>query len=186
MGIEAKHAYRFGYLKSDQWKAVRLEALVREKGKCQVCGEESIANDAHHVWYPKNIYETTERHLVILCRPCHDFIHAMLPECKTSDEELGLAEWARFKSAIAMWRNEKLAIFQTGEPYMKAKQLRDAYLEMKSRCADYERRLGFAGPDSKAPSVDAEVNHIISMVRKWAFAFKHSQSENKSIDISEE
>lgn len=115
MSIEGKHAYRFKYLKSDQWQAVRLEALVREKSLCQICGEESISNDAHHIWYPENIYETREVHLVILCRPCHEFVHAMLPECKTQNEEKGLAEWIRFKNAVVAWRIEKLKLFRDAE-----------------------------------------------------------------------
>jgi len=72
MGIEGKHAYRFVYLKSEKWQNVRIEALAREGGKCQICGEESISNDAHHVWYPESIWETRSENLVILCRPCHE------------------------------------------------------------------------------------------------------------------
>ena len=111
MSIEGKHAYRFSYLKSDKWSNVRIEALGRENGKCQICGEESIFNDAHHMWYPKPIWETTERHLVILCRPCHNFIHAIIPECKTNDEEKGRAHWFKFSNAIIAWRNQKLDFF---------------------------------------------------------------------------
>lgn len=112
MSIDSKHAYRFGYLKSDKWKAVRLEALVREKGKCQICGEESIFNDAHHKWYPENIQDTTEKHLIILCRPCHEFIHAVFPECKTSNIEEGEKIWSRFYNAIMVWRLGKASIFE--------------------------------------------------------------------------
>ncbi len=78
MSIEAKHAYRFGYLKSEQWQTVRIAALARERGRCQICREFSVSNDAHHIEYAANIYETKEDHLVILCRPCHDLIHDLL------------------------------------------------------------------------------------------------------------
>lgn len=78
MGIESQHAYRFGYLKSEQWQTVRIEALAREKGRCQVCEEFSVNNDAHHVEYPSSIWQTKAEHLAILCRPCHQFIHAIL------------------------------------------------------------------------------------------------------------
>lgn len=78
MGIEAKHYYRFGYLKSEQWQTVRIEALAREKGKCQICGEFSISSDAHHIEYPDNIWETKSSQLIILCRICHDLIHGVL------------------------------------------------------------------------------------------------------------
>ena len=135
MSIESKHAYRFGYLKSEQWSNVRLEALAREKGRCEICGEESISNDAHHVWYPKNIYETTERHLVILCRPCHNFIHSMLPECKHRDEEKGIKDWLNFKNAILTWRAEKVKIFSASG---KSEKLRLAYEQLKK---NYEEDL---------------------------------------------
>lgn len=111
MSVDSKYAYRFGYLKSEKWKAVRLEALVRESGKCQICGEESISNDAHHAWYPDSIWDTTERQLVVLCRPCHDFIHTMVPECKTSNEQDGREMWLKFSNAIIAWRRDKIALF---------------------------------------------------------------------------
>lgn len=107
VSIESKHAYRFGYLKSEQWSNVRLEALAREGGKCQICKEESISNDAHHIWYPENIYETRAENLVILCRCCHDFVHSMMPDCKTRDEQEGRELWLKFSNAIFVWRSSK-------------------------------------------------------------------------------
>ena len=111
MSIESKHAYRFGYLKSEKWQIVRLEALAREKAKCQICGVESISNDAHHIWYPESIYETEERHLVVLCRSCHNFIHIMMPECKTKNAEEGIANWLKFFNAVKIWRGAHHELF---------------------------------------------------------------------------
>lgn len=136
MGIEAKHAYRFEYLKSEKWSTVRIEALAREKGKCQICGEESIHNDAHHVWYPESIWDTTETHLVVLCRCCHEFLHVMLPECKTGDEESGKAQWTRFRNAIIVWRLNKQGIFEVMPEvlgYSGPKDLRKGYDALKER-----------------------------------------------------
>lgn len=107
MSIEGKHHYRFTYLKSEEWKTVRIEALARENGKCQICGEENLSNDAHHVWYPESIWDTRAEQLAILCRACHDFVHAMMPECKTNDEEVGRAHWSNFRNAIIAWRTAK-------------------------------------------------------------------------------
>ena len=134
MSIESKHAYRFGYLKSEQWKNVRIEALARERGMCQICREESISNDAHHIWYPENIYETTERHLVILCRPCHDFVHLMLPECKTRDEDEGIAQWTRFRNAVLTWRIEHMKLFSStdGVKLVSAKYLGNELARLKT------------------------------------------------------
>lgn len=144
MSIEGKHAYRFGYLKSDKWKTVRLEALVREKGRCQICSEESISNDAHHIWYPESIWETQERHLVILCRICHDFVHCVLPDCKTKDEEYGTTQWNTLKNAIIAWRRDKQAIFSDpsgmetegdeSKKISKVSELRKAHTKLHLKC----------------------------------------------------
>lgn len=107
MSTESKRAYRFDYLKSEEWKTVRLEALAREDAKCQCCGDRSLTNDAHHVWYPKFIRRTRAHHLVILCRPCHDLLHSLFPECKTSDKVKGWTIWQLFHKSINRWRMEK-------------------------------------------------------------------------------
>jgi len=108
MGIEHKHAYRFVYLRSDEWQGVRLEALVREDGKCQICGEESIFNDAHHVVYPKSFWQTKPHHLVILCRPCHNVSHAFI---KHKHGKCGARwkEWFAMICILKEWQASKVA-----------------------------------------------------------------------------
>ena len=144
MSIESKHAYRFGYLKSEQWQSVRLEALAREGGKCQICGEESISNDAHHIWYPDNIYQTTSRHLAVLCRPCHDLLHVLLPECKHNDEERGMHEWLKFQQAVGFWIHRKRERFQEdGAPVdVTPRRLRDALKLMTKKRQETLNLLG--------------------------------------------
>lgn len=178
MSIESKHAYRFIFLKSDKWQQVRLEALARESGKCQICGEESIYNDAHHIWYPENIYETTERHLVILCRPCHDFVHAMLPDCKTSDEEFGTNEWCRIKNAIVGWRREKAFLFTDSESnpdltfhfayHAKASDLRAAYEKLREQHYKLIQKIQNQGVESaKELTPQQEYNCVKHILQKW-------------------
>lgn len=140
MSIARKHAYRFGYLKSEQWKTVRLEALAREKGKCQLCDEESVFNDAHHIWYPANIYHTTADLLVILCRPCHDFTHIMVPECKGKDPKEAKDHWLKFFNAIKAWRDQKSRAFEMIEFRCPA-DLRAAYLALRDKCKEQESAL---------------------------------------------
>jgi len=79
VSIARKHAYRFGYLKSEQWQNVRLEVLVRDGGKCRMCGHFSLSNDVHHCYYPKDVWETQPTHCITLCRECHDKIHNSKP-----------------------------------------------------------------------------------------------------------
>ncbi len=110
MSIEGKHAYRFVFLRSDKWSAVRLEALLREKAKCQICKEESISNDAHHVVYPESVWDTTETDLIILCRPCHTLVHELLRIGVMSlklDRANCIADFVRVIESLNKWRREK-------------------------------------------------------------------------------
>lgn len=75
MGIASKHEYRFVYLKSDEWKLVRSEALAACDAKCAICNHRDLKNDAHHLHYPENFKETTSKDLIVLCRTCHELVH---------------------------------------------------------------------------------------------------------------
>jgi len=189
MSIEAKHYYRFQYLKSDEWQTVRIEVLARERAHCQICGEESISNDAHHVWYPENIWETASKHLVVLCRPCHTFIHEIVPECKTNDEEVGRAHWLKFQYAIRDWRAEKRRLFEEENKLASVSGLRKAYVELKSK---YENLLNGIIEEQdllkrkerllkKVPEVAPaerdflkESDRIFNTLKAWEAAYKKS------------
>jgi hypothetical protein len=93
MSIESRHAYRFGFLRSDKWKALRLERLVRDGAKCRLCGKHDLSNDVHHWKYPENWNDTKVWHLKTLCRECHDDVH----EIMKSHPELG---WKQIKCRV--------------------------------------------------------------------------------------
>lgn len=205
MSIASKHAYRFTYLKSEQWETVRLEALAREGGKCQICGEESFFNDAHHVWYPSNVYETTEKHLVVLCRECHNFIHCIIPECKTSDEAKGMAAWEKYKNAIQIWRMEKLGLFSRasgleGTIPIPAKELRLAYAECKKKCQEQEHIIrAFTAQYGKVPIsglpveptafgfdvLSDRLSMLLVEMKKWSKDYLKSQRSKFPVDDSD-
>lgn len=166
VSIEGKHAYRFGYLKSEEWKTVRIEALAREGGKCQVCGEESIFNDAHHIWYPENVYETTEEHLAILCRPCHELLHALMPESKTSDEGIGRETWIRFRNAIQGWQMQKRHAPDFQGP-IRAKELREAYDHLKAELRDL-REKDQKGLIAAGATVQEQLTTVTAIIKGWA------------------
>lgn len=75
MSVATKHAYRFGYLKSEEWGYVRAEVLARDNATCAICSIRSLSNDVHHYRYPRNIWDTTASYCVTLCRECHDTVH---------------------------------------------------------------------------------------------------------------
>jgi len=168
MSVEGKHAYRFNYLKSETWQAVRLEALAREGGKCQVCGLESVFNDAHHVWYPASVWDTTEEHLVILCRPCHDLLHALMPESKTSDEGIGREVWIRYRNAIQAWQIQKRSVPEFQGP-IRAKELREAYERIKAQLHDLQSKeqRGLISPGS---TTEQQLSIVMALIRGWAKA----------------
>lgn len=201
MSIASKHAYRFGYLKSEQWKTVRIEALAREGAKCQICMEESIFNDAHHAWYPENIWETTERHLIVLCRGCHDFLHAVMPECKTNNEKNGTESWLKLKNSILAWRMCKASLFtnppvsESGRP-VKVKELRDAYDLMKKQfdvqesvIKSYREKFGMIIEDTikveaEGVGIDAlckTLCSVVSDIKKWG----NEARKNSSLDYND-
>jgi hypothetical protein len=78
MGIESKHAYRFGFLRSEEWRGIRLEVLSKYGGRCFVCKKEDWSNDVHHLLYSKDWKKTPRKHMVPLCRVHHDRFHDIL------------------------------------------------------------------------------------------------------------
>jgi hypothetical protein len=105
MGISHKHAYRFVYLKSEEWKDVRFEALAREMARCQICGEENFSNDAHHIYYPKSVWDTKADYLVILCRECHEFAQLLFNQQK--NREAGKQAFDKIVAIIHSWFKAK-------------------------------------------------------------------------------
>lgn len=142
MSINGKHAYRFVYLKSEEWKTVRVEALARSAAKCEICGEENISNDAHHIYYPESFWQTKVEHLVILCRPCHNVAHALIKNGKKSKEE-SISEWEAIIKALQIWRAEKSEWMKDPDAVaiLCPKQLREAYEHAKEECSRMEMKM---------------------------------------------
>lgn len=105
MSIEGKHAYRFVFLRSEKWKDLRIEALARDDAKCQICLERNLSNDAHHIYYPPSVYDTQADDLVILCRPCHELVEAIIRTDKTKD--ISIKRFRFLVNAIAQWKLNK-------------------------------------------------------------------------------
>jgi hypothetical protein len=103
MSIEAKHAYRFGFLKSEKWSQIRLETLVHFHSRCYICGKEKYNNDVHHVTYPEDLNDSCLKNLVVLYRTCHEFIHGFMDHRKIespSRQWKVIKEFAKYFGAI--------------------------------------------------------------------------------------
>ena len=126
MSIEAKHKYRFGFLKSEKWQNFRLEALVNSSGKCFVCGDEHFSNDVHHIIYPDVWDETAMRHVAILCRDCHDKIHFLTDGREFESDG---HKWKFFHAVTALLRDVAIKNWElkrATERKLEAQQIRDA------------------------------------------------------------
>lgn len=110
--VVKKHEYRFRFLKSHEWKTVRLRALARDKGRCRLCRFRDLSNDAHHVWYDQNVWDTKAIHLVTLCRPCHDLVHAVLQKPSSfPSHRAALQAFVVFRNGIRDWLEEMRKIY---------------------------------------------------------------------------
>lgn len=68
------------YLVSDEWKAIRQEALERAKHRCQICNGDSNLQ-VHHRYY-RGLGKEQPEDLTVLCEECHKLYedHKKLPK----------------------------------------------------------------------------------------------------------
>jgi len=77
--------YRDVYLKSDDWKSLRKERILKSGCRCDICGTRTERLDAHHLKY-RRLHNVSVCDLRAVCRRCHDAIHLLLkkyPKLKT-------------------------------------------------------------------------------------------------------
>lgn len=107
MGIEARHSYRFGYLKSEHWQCLRASKMAEVNAECFFCGKRDLSNDVHHVHYPKDIYSTPIGFLRVLCREHHERIHALTDELKAKHPGTSKGDdFKRFRLASSVIESE--------------------------------------------------------------------------------
>ena len=85
--------YRNVYLKSEEWKSLRMESIFKDRFRCKLCGVRpkkkggSIFDkfQVHHVKY-KRLFDVTSGDLKTLCPECHVRVHQLMdkyPKMKT-------------------------------------------------------------------------------------------------------
>lgn len=112
--------YRDKYLKSEDWKTLRDSKVARCGNICALCQKEQSSVDVHHLKY-KHLYDVTHDDLRVLCRDCHNKIHALLlkyPKMKTLGRKrlwqtikchLGTKrDMAYFRFIVARYEQKKL------------------------------------------------------------------------------
>ncbi len=93
------------YLRSDLWEKVRNKALKKHGCFCYGCSSVKTLN-LHHVYYPEDINNTTEDHLVPLCFKCHSVVH----------NKADLIPFTRVEQEIESKKLEILMIFGKTKP----------------------------------------------------------------------
>jgi 5-methylcytosine-specific restriction endonuclease McrA len=76
--VMARNQYE-KYLGTPELKAKKSRARIRAGNRCQVCGATDKPLEVHHNDYSELGAEPPES-LVVLCRPCHQHFHGILPE----------------------------------------------------------------------------------------------------------
>jgi hypothetical protein len=66
--------YNDTYLNSTHWRQLRELKFAISGRRCQQCSSESSLH-VHHLNY-KSIYDVTPLDLLVVCKPCHDNLHA--------------------------------------------------------------------------------------------------------------
>lgn len=70
----------YKFYQSNQWKSVRLAALIRDNYLCQDCIKEKKITEAQHVHHIEEVKDNWDRrydieNVVSLCPPCHNRRH---------------------------------------------------------------------------------------------------------------
>lgn len=66
--------YRDVYLQSPHWKGLKAKKRREEPAVCGHCRTDQGV-DLHHLHYPKDVYQTKTKHVMWLCRTCHNLAH---------------------------------------------------------------------------------------------------------------
>lgn len=123
--------YRDVYLKSDEWKTLRVEKLVERKSRCTLCRVQSDSNDVHHLKY-HHLWDVKLHDLMVLCRPCHDWVHSVLKKYpKMKKLNSGRIYRAILQQYDKKLRDEKLARRVTRADERKTKLKLKRQLKLK-------------------------------------------------------
>lgn len=123
MGADAKHFYRFTYLKSEHWQNLRLEKLASVDACCQRCGHRDLSNDVHHLRYRK-LFDVTKDDLLVLCRACHSTVHDSMDAVREAIDAGGNASVETWIAFVAVWGEKPHRIRELGSIMRDMRQSR--------------------------------------------------------------
>ena len=98
--------YRDVYLKSDDWKNLRLLRLLKSNYVCAICAVTSECLDVHHVNY-RNLHDVQTTDLRALCRPCHNKVHALMKKYPKLKKEQNNIQWRTVQQHLSPFLHGK-------------------------------------------------------------------------------
>ncbi len=150
--LNRKEWYRTVYLRSDVWKAIRLDVALKFSGKCYICEAEDIGNDVHHIWYDDMRFVQPEQ-FTFLCRRCHIRIHELISPKQCCHLEDQLDALRKFKFFAGQIKGEIMA----GKPKPKKGYVKPAPgIPHCQCCFGHTNRLGPFNPwrpDEESPTM---------------------------------
>ena len=89
------------YLRTPEWKAVRMEVLHLRNHKCERCNS-TYRLEVHHKSY-RHIFNESPNDLEVLCHSCHKNHHKIQDKKKTYGKKGKRKQWASkvFKNLYA-------------------------------------------------------------------------------------
>lgn len=121
-------AYR-EFLNSDFWQELTFRKKESVGWKCEWCGARS-GLVSHHTSYPRDWYDTTFSHLLVLCHDCHGAIHGVDAPVKP--------EPVTPKATVI---NDTLAVWQLADMRSRGEITRQEFQEAKRRVQDREKAM---------------------------------------------
>jgi DNA-binding transcriptional regulator YhcF (GntR family) len=116
------------YLKSEEWRDLKIDLINKRGSKCEICGKSKVANKLHihHLTYER-IYHELPSDLQILCSVCHMKEHGLIKE-KVKREKAKKPKKQKQKSNI--W--QVVAKAKSGR-YANDKSILSAYKKASKR-----------------------------------------------------
>lgn len=110
----------------------RMKILSSVGCRCTICGQRSIANDVHHIFYPKDLRTTSPSHVRVLCRRCHVEVHELFHPKDVKSLVDGRALFAFVKHKIK--EKLKLSVMSTPASEVVPNIVRDINYDVCSCC----------------------------------------------------
>ena len=117
------------YIKSKEWKNVKLDILQQRGNYCEICREQRQVNilHLHHKTY-KNLFNEKPEDLQLLCPTCHMKVHGLIKKDKPKKQKVNYDKpklpRRNKRSSVAMVEERiKMGYYKTEHSKLNAMQM---------------------------------------------------------------